>query len=294
MKTNILTISLAMGFALAAPLFAQQRFDSADAAALAIIDAAGKNDHAQLAAIFGPKGNAVLSSGNVDQDRAEQSEFAKLANEKHQLMPDPRNPNRVLLSIGNQDWPFPVPIVRTDGKWSFDASGTKVEMEARRIGAHELDAIEICTGYVEAQQKYASQYHGKKGMLMYAAHMMSTADAQDGLYSEAAPLVPQALAEATWDGAKKPAKPYHGYYFRILDGQGSHAREGARIYIVKGMLIGGFGLVAWPAQYGVTGVNTFIVNQDGMVYEKDIPPPAAGAPLPITRYDPDPSWKPID
>jgi Protein of unknown function (DUF2950) len=296
MKNGILITSMALAFAAAAPSFAQERFDSADAAAQAIMDAAEKHDAARIAAVFGPKGSAILTCGNAEQDRAEQSEFARLFREKHQLTADPRNPDRMLLSIGAEDWPFPVPIVRSNGKWSFDPSESKVEMDARRIGAHELDAIEICIGYVEAQKKYASEYHGKGGMLKYAAHMLSTAEGGEGLYREGTdqPLVPQALADATWDGQKKSAKPYHGYYFRILDGQGSHATGGAHNYLVKGMLIGGFGLVAWPAQYGVTGINTFMVNQDGVVYEKDIAIPAGGAAPVITRYDPDPSWKPVD
>lgn len=299
MKKSILSPYFAIAFALAAPTFAQQRFDSAEAAAQAIIDAAGKHDTAQLASIFGPKGNAVLSSGKPEQDKAEQSEFSTLANEKHQLETDPRNPNRVILTIGSEDWPFPVPIVQSNGKWSFDASETMVEMAARRIGVHEMDAMEICAGYVQAQQKYASAYHGKSAMLKYAAHMMSAAGAgggDDGLYRADAsePLVPQGLAEATWDGQKKATKPYHGYYFRILDGQGAHARGGAHTYLVKGMLMGGFGLVAWPAQYEVTGINTFIVNQDGVIYAKDIAPAPGTTASPITRFDPDPSWKPID
>jgi len=196
----------------------------------------------------------------------------------------------MVLSIGDEDWPFPVPIVRSNGKWSFDASSGKVEMEARKIGTHELDAIEICAGYVDAQKKYASEVHGKDGILKYAAHMKSAAGVSDGL----APLVPQGLIDATWDGQKNALKPYHGYYFRILDGQGPNAPGGAHNYMVKNMLMGGFGLVAWPAQYGVTGIHTFIVNQDGVVYQKDIAPPSAGAPLPITRYDPDPSWMPVN
>jgi hypothetical protein len=289
MKNTIWIYSVATAFALVAPSFGQQRFDSADAAAQAIIDAAGRNDTAQLHVILGPKGTSVVSCGDAQQDKAEQTEFAKLAGEKHELMPDQRNPNRVILSIGPEDWPFPVPIVLANGKWSFDASETKVEMAARHIGAHELDVIEIFTGYVEAQKKYASEYHGKDGMLKYASHM-SAANGTECLRQ----LVTEGLAEATWDGPKKPAKPYHGYYFRILDGQGPHAPGGARSYLVKGKLMGGFGLVAWPAQYGVTGIKTFIVNQDGMIFEKDIEPVAGGAAPAITKYDPDPSWSAVD
>jgi len=296
MTKGILTTCAAMAFALAAPAFAQQHFDSAEAAAQAVIDAAGMHDGARLAAIFGPQGSAILTSGNPAQDRAEQSEFSQLARAKYKLLPDRRTPNRMILSIGDEDWPFPVPIVRLNGKWSFDASGAKVEMQARRIGENELDAIEICSGYVEAQRKYASEYHGKDGVLKYASHMMSAPDGTDGLYrkDEAEPLVPPGLAEAAWDGQKRSTKPFHGYYFRILDGQGPHASGGAHNYVVKKKLMGGFGLVAWPAEYGVTGIQTFIVNQDGVIYQKDIAPQPGVALPPITRYDPDPSWSPVD
>jgi hypothetical protein len=290
MSKAFLITYVAIALALGAPAVAQQRFDSADAAAQALIDGAEKHDAAALSAILGPKGNDILSSGNPDQDRAEQSQFSQLARAKHQLIPDPRNPNRMILSIGDADWPFPVPIVRSNEKWAFDPSQTKMEMQARRIGTHELDAIEICAGYVEAQRAYASVDRDKDGVLKYAAHMMN------GLYSEGAgePLVPRALAEATWDGEKKPLKPYHGYYFRILEGQGPHAAGGAHTYVMKKKLMGGFGLVAWPAQYGVTGIHTFIVNQEGVVYQKDIVPPSGAAPIPITVYDPDPSWTPVE
>jgi hypothetical protein len=290
MKNGVLTTYVAMVFALTTPVFAQQRFDSVDAAAQALIDGAEQHDSARLAAIFGPRGTSLLNSGNAAQDWAEQSEFSHLASTKHQLIIDPRNSNRVILSIGDKDWPFPVPIVRSDGKWSFDASEARMEMEARRIGAHELDAIEICAGYVDAQQKYASENHDTDGVFQYASHMTGAADGRGGLV----PLVPKGLADATWDGQKNALTPYHGYFFRILDGQGPHARGGAHNFRVKNKLIGGFGLVAWPAHYGVTGILTFIVNQDGEIYQKDIAPLPGAAPIPITRYDPDPTWKSVN
>jgi hypothetical protein len=296
MANCVLATYVAMVFAWTAPSFAQQSFDTADAAAQAVIDAAGSHDGSRLTAIFGPQGNAILSSGNPSQDQAEQAEFSQLARAKHQLISDPRNSNRVILSIGDEDWPFPVPIVRSNGKWNFDASETRVEMQARRIGTHELDAIEICAGYVDAQRTYASEDRDKDGVLKYASHMMSSADHRDGLYWQGTddPLVPQGLVDATWDGQKKGTEPYHGYFFRILDGQGPHAPGGSHTYLVKNKLMGGFGLVAWPAQYGVTGIHTFIVNKDGVIYQKDIAPLSGGAPLPITLYDPDPSWRPVD
>jgi len=286
---NNLTLTICAALALAAPVFAQERFDSPDAAAQAVIDAAAKHDSARLASIFGPQANAILTSGNAAQDLAEQTEFSRLCGMMHRVIVDPRNPNRALLSVGDQDWPFPVPIVLSNGKWSFDAFAGQDEMLARRVGAHEMDAIEISAGYVEAQKKYADENRAKNGMFHYASHMTATAGA-----SGLVPLVPQALADATWDGSQKPSKPYHGYYFRILDAQGPHAPGGAHNFRVKNSLMGGFGLVAWPAQYGVTGILTFIVNQDGEIYQKDIPPPSGGVAAPITQYDPDPTWKPVN
>ncbi len=294
---NTIFFTYAAVLLVAVPCLAQEHFDSADAAAQAIIDGAEKHDAARLAAILGPQGNSILTSGNVAQDRAEQSEFARLARTKHQLIPDKRDPNRVLLSIGDEDWPFPVPIVRASGKWSFNPSETGVEMQARRVGTDELDAIEICSGYVEAQLRYASEDRDKDGLLEYAPRMMASAGKHDGLYwgDGADSLVPLGLAKATYDPANTGVKPYHGYYFRILVGQGPNASGGAHNYMVKGKLIGGFGLVAWPAQYGVTGIHTFMVNQDGVIYQKDIAPPPAGTTAPaITRYDPDPSWSPAE
>ncbi|HTS62566.1 MAG TPA: DUF2950 domain-containing protein [Candidatus Acidoferrales bacterium] len=277
--------------------WAQERFDSAEAAAQAVIDAAARHDSGRLAAIIGPQASGILTSGSPAQDRTEQAEFAKQAQAKHRIEISPMNSGRAILTVGEEDWPFPVPICRKNGKWSFDASGTPIEMRARHIGADELDAIEVCRGYVEAQTKYAAESRAGDGLPQYASRLMSTPGARDGLYwhgSEEA-LIPEGLARAGWDGLRAgEAKPYHGYYFRILDGQGPDANGGAHNYLVKDKMIGGFGLVAWPAEYGVTGIHTFIVNQDGVVYEKDREP-AAGKPAPaITRFDPDRSWTPVD
>jgi hypothetical protein len=276
----------------AAPVLAQQKFASAEAASQALISAAEKHDSAGLAYIFGPQGKSVLTCGNSEQDKAEQTEFAQLARTKMRLLPDPRNPNRVLLNIGTDDWPFPVPLIRRDGEWSFDASETPVEMQARRIGTHELDAIEICKGFVAAQRKYASQVQARDGLMHYASRIAGGPGRGDALFTDG--LVPRGFADAAYDEQKGNARPYHGYYFKILESQGPHAPGGTHTYRAKDKLLGGFGMVAWPAQYGVTGIETFIVNQDGVVYGKDIAPPAGGKPVVITVYDPDQSWKPVE
>lgn len=289
--------SFVLAFAACAPVtFAQQRFDSPEAAVQALTEAAERHDAAQFTAIFGPSSKGILSSGNPAQDRAEQTEFARLAVDRHRIEISAMNPNRAILAIGEQDWPFPVPMVRTNGKWSFDASETRAEMRARRIGTDELDAIEICRGYVEAQRQYAAEDRDKDGMLEYAARLLSSPGTHDGLYWQGdGALIPEAFARAAWERAQKGnAKPYHGYYFRTLDGQGPEAAGGAHNYLIQNKLIGGFGLAAWPAQYGVTGIHTFIVNQDGAVYEKDrIPVP--GKPfIPIARFNPDHSWGQVE
>lgn len=281
--------------ALAASCAAQEKFDSADAAAKALIEAVDRHDAARMSAILGPQGKGILTSGTANQDRNEQTEFARLAKDKHRLEISSLNPNVAVLAIGDEDWPFPVPIVRAGGKWSFDASETSTEMKARRIGSNELDAIEICYGYIEAQQKYAAEDRNKDGIHEYALRLLSTPGHRDGLYFEGSgdPLIPEGLARAGWDPARK-AKPYHGYYFRVLESQGPDAPGGAHNYLVKNKMLGGFGLVAWPAEYGVTGIHTFIVNQNGVVYQKDIAPVPGKPAVPIARFDPDHSWEPVE
>jgi hypothetical protein len=274
-------------------------FDSAEAAAQALIDAAEKNDVAGLAALFGPTDKAVLSSGDPEQDKKERAEFARLARNKHQVEPDPMNAALTILSIGSEDWPFPVPIVHSKDQWSFDASQGAIEMRARRIGAHELDAIEICAGYVEAQVEYAAQARDNHKMLAYAQRIVSTTGRHDGLYWEgdSEPLVPKGFAEAAVEPGRADAsklKPYHGYYFRVLKAQGPNAEEGQHNYVVKDTMIGGFALVAFPAHYGVGGIHTFIVNQDGIIYEKDLGNPPSPASTTVTRYDPDKTWTRVE
>jgi hypothetical protein len=274
---------------------APKTFDSAEAAAQALIDATEKDDVAALSALFGPGGKAVLTSGDAEQDKKERAEFARLARDKHQLEPDPLNSAVTILAIGSEDWPFPIPIVHSKDKWHFDALQGAVEMQARRVGANELDTIEVCAGYVEAQLEYAAQVRDKHGMLEYAQRIAGAQGQPDTLYwgGSAEPLVPEAFADAeveTGKGAEVKPKPYHGYYFRVLQAQGRNAEGGRHNYMVKDSMVGGFGLVAWPAHYGVSGVHTFIVNQNGVIYEKDLGNPTTSLSTTVTSYDPDKSW----
>jgi hypothetical protein len=272
-------------------------FASAEDAAIAAIEAAGKNDIAALDEIFGPNSKAILTSGDPKQDQEERAQFARIASGKHHLEKDPMNPHRMILDVGPEDWPFPVPIVEKNGKWSFEPSQGQLEVRVRRIGANELDAMEICAGYVEAQHEYVKVDHDKDGLLEYAEYIMSSTGKQDGLYFEGAgtPLVPKTFAEAEVRPGHPKPKPYHGYYFHVLTAQGPNAKGGAHEYVVKGAhMMGGFALVAWPAEYGVMGIRTFIVNQDGVVYERDLGRPASNLTPPVKIFDPDKSWRAVE
>jgi len=296
MARRAIILAFSMGLALPVSLLAQapRTFDSPQAAVDALIASASTNDTAGLASLFGSNGKEILTSGDPQKDKAEREEFVKLANGKRSLEPSSMNRNVMILIVGDEQWPFPVPIVRTNGKWSFDTAQGAIEMRARRIGANELDAIEICAGYVAAQDAYAGQDRDQDGMLEYAMRIMSSPGKHDGLYWEGSDaLVPKGFAEAESRTGAAP-KAYHGYYFRILQAQGPDAPGGPHNYVVKDSMIGGFGLAAWPAQYGVTGVHTFIVNQDGTVYEKDLGPPPAKGPVAVSVYNPDKTWTPVN
>jgi hypothetical protein len=257
------------------PKVAQKTFDSPEAAAQALIDAASKNETATLRAVLGSSAKGILTSGDAKQDEAERQEFAKIATEKHHLEQSSMNSHVMVLLIGDQDWPFPIPLLHEGERWRFDPARGAVEVRAREIGSNELDAIQACAAYVSVQQTYAAKKRTAAGTQEYAESVVSSP-------------VPEELANAAGD---HPTHPYHGYYFKALKGQGSHAPGGQHPYMVGKAVIGGFALVAWPATYGTTGIHTFIVSQDGTVYEKDR---GAQAGAPVTSYDPDPSWMPVD
>ncbi len=296
---------LAVSFLIAAVMHAAPResprtFASPQEAIQAIIEAAEHNDGAALLQLFGPDGKDILESGDPAQDKDVRAEFARSAHEKLQIEQDPTNPDRVTFAVGEQDWPFPVPLVRRDGKWQVDPVTGRLEILARRIGRNELNTIEVCRGYVEAQLEYASEDRDKDGILEYAQTVVSTPGRQDGLYADglyadglyakdaSRNLVGKAFAAAS--GAGKP-EPYHGYYFRILKSQGADTTGGALDYVVKGRMIGGFALVAWPAAYGVSGIQTFIVNHEGIVYGKDLGTNTTALARQMTRFNPDKSWR---
>jgi hypothetical protein len=264
----------------------QKTFDSPDAATEALIDAASKNDTTALRAILGSSARGILTSGDPKQDAAERQQFAKIAGEKHHLVQSSMNRHVMVLLIGDQDWPFPIPLLEQGKVWRFDPERGAMEVRAREVGENELDAIQACAAYVGVQEAYAAKKRSAAGTPEYA-RTVATSVAN----ASASEDVPKEFAEAA--GAH-PTRPYHGYYFRVLTEQGPNAPGGQHSYILdksksQGM-IGGFALVAWPAQYGVTGVHTFLVNQDGIVYEKDR---GAQTATPVTSYDPDASWTPV-
>jgi hypothetical protein len=296
---NTICRFLAVTLAVAPALFgatlreSQRTFATPQDAIQAIIDAADHNDAAALLLLFGPDGKDILESGDPAEDKESRAEFARSAHEKLQIEQDPGNPGRVTFAVGEQDWPFPVPVVRKDGKWRLDPISGRLEILARRVGRNELNTMEICRGYVEAQLEYASEDRGRDGVLKSAQSIASSPGKQDGLYSEESPQSPVAKAFADAAGTTKPT-PYHGYYFRVLKSQGPAATGGAFDFVVKGKMIGGFALVAWPAEYGVSGVQTFIIDHEGLLYGKDLGTNTSALARQMTRFNPDRSWQRIE
>jgi hypothetical protein len=275
-----------------------KRFDTPQQAADVLIDAADKFDVLALAQIFGPDGDEIVFSGEFPQDRKHAADFVAQAREKKSVSLDPKSGNRAFLLVGEEDWPFPVPLVKRGDKWSFDAKAGWQELLYRRIGANELDAIAICEGYVEAQHEYAFQPHAGYDVNQYAQRIVSLPGKQDGLAWQNADgawdgPIGEKIARAIEQGYTSGAEPYHGYFFKILKGQGPAAPLGKMDFVVKGVMIGGFALVAAPAEYGVTGLRTFIVSHDGVVYEKDFGLETLDEFEKMELFNPDKSWNPV-
>ena len=274
-------------------------FDTPQQAADALVAAAQNFDEAALTQIFGSDSKAIIFSGETAQDRKHAADFAAQAGEKKSVSVDPKTGSRAFLMVGKEDWPFPVPLVKKDGKWLFDSKAGAQELLYRRIGANELDAIEICRGYVEAQEDYALQARSSiYDLNQYAQRIISTPGKHDGLAWQNADgtwggPVGQNIARAIQQGYTSSSEPYHGYFFKILKGQGPAAPLGEMDFVVKGVMIGGFALVASPAEYDVTGVRTFIVSHDGVVYEKDLGANTLDEFKKMERFNPDKSWSPV-
>jgi Protein of unknown function (DUF2950) len=280
------------------PAALPRAFSTPQQAADALINAAEKYDVPALEALFGPGGHDLIVTGEPARDEEMSKAFATQARKKMSVAIDPKTPNRATLVVGDEDWPVPVPIVKLNGKWLFNAREGRLELLYRRIGRNELDAIQICRGYVEAQHEYALQARQGYQVHQYAQRIISTPGRKDGLAWQnedgtwGGPVGP-AVAKAIAAGYSSKQEPFHGYYFKVLKGQGPAAPLGQMDFLVKGVMIGGFALIAAPAQYRVTGVKTFMVSHDGVVYQKDLGPNTLELAKKIELFNPDRTWTPV-
>jgi hypothetical protein len=296
----ILAASLA-GIVAAQPAAAPQKgFDTPQLAVDALVKAAEAADFAAIKELLGPEDSDLVSTGDPVQDKNYLTSFAAKAREKQAIAVDPQNSSRAILTVGAAGWPLPIPIVKRKGKWYFDSKAGRQEILYRRIGANELDAIQACRRFVEAQKEYASTVHDSSGTPQYAQKIISSPGQRDGLYWQNADGTPggplsEGVAKAIAEGYSPSVRSgHHGYYFKVLKGQGSAAPRGEIDFVIKGMMIGGFALIAVPVEYGVTGVKTFMVSHDGIVYQKDLGPDSLNIAKGIERYNPDKTWQKTD
>jgi DUF2950 family protein len=296
-RTFLLPVALAAAFAASLAGCARKHdhetFASPEDAVAALVEAGRKSDMARLEELFGPGSESILSSGDPVADKKARADFIAMYDAKHALVPE--GGDKFELQVGTEDWPMPVPIVRRDGQWYFDGAAGADELVYRRIGRNELGAIAVCRGYVDAQHDYAAVDHDGEGAGIYAHKLVSDPGTQNGLYwpateGEAQSPVGPFIAAAAAEGYRAGNGAYHGYRYRPLYRQGENANGGALDYFDKGVLRNGFALVAWPAQYGASGVMTFIVDQDGVVFQKDLGDNTETAVAAIDAFDPDTSW----
>ena len=275
----------------------QKAFGSPEEAMKALVETMQASDKKGVLAILGPEGEDIIDSGDAVQDKNAQDRFVKSYQERVDIVKEKED--RVSVILGNNHWPFPIPILKRGEGWVFDTKAGREELLNRRIGRNELSAIRVCLAYVEAQQEYASTDRERDGIIQYAQKIVSDKGRRNGLYWEAAegeapsplgPLFAKAAAEGYKRAGDKPM-PYHGYYYKILKGQGKSAPGGAYHYVINGHMVAGFALVAWPADYGVSGVMTFVVNQNGTVNQKDLGPKTEEIAKKMTLYNPDRTWR---
>jgi hypothetical protein len=281
-----------------APAASPQSFPTAQDAAQALIRAAEAKDGVAILSVLGPGAKDLFDTGDAAADAQHLERFAHEAQAAHRLVPNPVRAGELTLVVGEKEWPFPVPIVKSQGGWRFDAAEGRKETLARVIGRNEITAIEISRAYVEAQREYASERRIEGQPRQYAQRIVSSPGKKDGLYwpvAEGDPPSPagEIFARMSTEIAPEKGKPkiFHGYRFRVLKAQGKHAPGGARDYVAKGFMIGGFALVAFPIEYGVTGLTTFIVSQDGVVYEKDLGPKTVEVATKMKTFDPGAPWR---
>ena len=265
----------------------------------ALAQAAEAFDVNALKEILGPDAEDIVSSEDAVMDKERAVAFAAQAKQKSAVVPFEDNPNRAAVTVGEDEDPLPIPLVKNKGKWTFDTKTGREEILNRRIGSNELDAITICRGFVEAQHEYASEKRGDAKINQYAQRIVSTPGKKDGLAwqnpdgSWDGPVGEQ-IARALEQGYSQTAQPFHGYFFKVLKGQGPAAPMGEMDFVIKNAMIGGFALAAAPAEYRVTGVKSFMVGPDGVVYEKDLGQDTLKTFEAMDRYNPDKSWKPTE
>jgi hypothetical protein len=277
-----------------------QAFVSPEEAVQALTNAVRADKTDQVLAIFGSEGKSIISSGDEVADHQTRQKFLALYDEKHAIEGD--SADSKTLVIGKSDWPFPVPIVREGQKWAFDAEAGKEEILNRRIGRNELSAIQVCKAIADAQHEYALLDPDGDGVHEYARQFASDPGKRNGLYwpvaegEQPSPLGELAVAASAEGYARKEKgpTPYHGYYYRILRAQGSHAPHGAVDYVVNGKMILGFAVVAYPAEYDNSGIMTFIMGDDGVVYQKDLGEKTAKLAVAMKTFDPGEGWKKVE
>jgi hypothetical protein len=287
-------VAAVLALAMPSGVTAQQAFKTMEEAADALVSAAKSGDRKAVLTVLGRDGADIVSSGDPIADASARNHVIEAYEAKHQVVME--GPDRAVLIIGRDDWPFPIPLVRKDSTWRFDTAAGREEILYRRIGRNELSAIETCLAYVDAQQEYAERGVASNGV--YAQRIVSQPGKKDGLYwpaqsSEDESPLGELAASAAAEGYRvgQQRAPYHGYYYKVLTRQGPSASGGALDYVVRGRMIGGFALVAYPAEYRNSGVMTFLVNHQGNVYEKDLGPNTARIAAGITAFNPDTTWR---
>ena len=277
---------------------AQKSFASPEAGITALVEAVKANDQPMLRGILGPHGNKLISSGDKVADQQSREAFIKAYSEANKLVLE--GDQQAVLVIGQDDWPMPIPLVRSPAGWRFDTPQGEKEILTRRIGRNELAAIQVCLAIVDAAHEYATLDVDGDRIPEYAPQFVSTPGKHDGLYwqtkeneppSPLGPLLAAATREGYTESVSKPLAPYHGYFYRILTKQGNDAPGGAHDYLIKGHMIGGFAVIAYPARYGISGIMSFIVNQDGVVYEQNLGKNTAAIAAKINMFNPDESWR---
>lgn len=279
---------------------AQTTFASPEAGVGALVQAVRTDDQPALGALFGPEGSRLLNSGDAVADAQRRAHFVQSYDAANKIV---LAGDKATLVIGKDQWPMPIPLVRSAAGWSFDTRQGEQEILDRRIGGNELNTIQVCKAIVDAQHEYAASHLDRDGVPVYASRLVSTPGRHDGLYwpaqsgqprSPLGPLLAAASAEGYRNADQLQQAPYHGYLFRILDAQGEDAPGGALDYVIDGKLRGGFAVLAYPARYGASGVMTFTVDTDGTVYQKDLGADTDALAAKLAAYDPDASWAKVE